>query len=54
VVLIVRILQGVFIAGVVGCCLTIPLCAWKFFSVLFEGKTEEENREASSDVSGQV
>jgi hypothetical protein len=38
---LLHILQGMFLVGVVGCGLTIPIVAFKFFSVLFE-KDEEE------------
>ena len=41
----VKILQVIFIAGCCGCAITIPICAWKYFSVLFEKDTEEEMRD---------
>ena len=36
------ILEGLFIIGVVGCAVTIPLAAWGYFSVLFEKDSAEE------------
>ena len=39
---LVLILQGLFIVGAVGCCVTIPLAAWGYFSVLFQKDTEGE------------
>lgn len=44
----VKILQVIFIAGCCGCAITIPICAWKYFSVLFEKDTEEESHEENS------
>src|ERR1041384_1945608 len=38
----VMILEGLFIIGVVGCAVTIPLAAWGYFSVLFEKDSAEE------------
>ncbi len=32
-----------FVLGVAGCAITIPLAAWKFFSVLLERDAREEN-----------
>jgi hypothetical protein len=40
--ILVLILQGLFIIGVAGCCVTIPLAAWGYFSVLFQKDTEAE------------
>lgn len=40
--ILVMILQGVFIIGVIGCCVTIPLAAWGYFSVLFHKDTDGE------------
>jgi hypothetical protein len=31
-----KILTIFFVVGWIGCAITIPICAWKFFSVLFE------------------
>ncbi len=42
---LVVILQAVFILGVIGCCITIPLAAWGYFSVLFQKDTEAERGE---------
>lgn len=39
------ILQIVFILGVIGCCVTIPLAAWGYFSVLLQKDTDEERGE---------
>ena len=39
---LVMILQGLFIIGVIGCSVTIPLAAWGYFSVLFEKDTPDE------------
>lgn len=47
----VKILQVIFIAGCCGCAITIPICAWKYFSVLFEKDTEEELRDSRSATS---
>ena len=46
---LIHILQGVFVAGMIGCAITIPICAWKYFAVLFEADTDEsrESPEAS-------
>ena len=41
----VTILQGLFLLGVAGCAITIPLCAWKFFSVVFESNQDAEAAE---------
>ena len=42
--ILVHILQALFFAGFVGCAITIPICAWKYFAVLFEPDSEEEMR----------
>lgn len=42
---LVVVLQVVFIIGVVGCCVTIPLAAWGYFSVLFQKDTDAEQAE---------
>lgn len=42
---LVLFLQGLFIVGVVGCCITIPLAAWGYFSVLFKKDAETEGGE---------
>ena len=46
---LIHIVQGVFVAGMIGCAITIPICAWKYFAVLFEADTDEsrESPEAS-------
>ncbi len=36
-----RFLTLVFAIGVVGCLMTIPLAAYKFFSVLFEKDSDQ-------------
>ena len=41
--ILLKILQAMFYIGVAGCALTIPIVAFKFFSVLFE-KDEGEQR----------
>lgn len=38
-----HILVGLFAIGVAGCLITIPLCAYKFFSVLLEKDPDESN-----------
>jgi len=38
-----HILMGLFAIGVAGCLITIPLCAYKFFSVLLEKDPDESN-----------
>ena len=40
--ILVKILTVLFAIGVAGCMVTIPIVAWKFFSVLLE-KDEPEN-----------
>lgn len=40
--ILVIILQGIFLIGVIGCCATIPLAAWGYFSVLFQKDTDAE------------
>ncbi len=50
---LVVILQMVFIVGVIGCCVTIPLAAWGYFSVLFQKDTEvERGEDLSADQRG--
>ncbi len=39
----VRLLIGLFVLGVAGCLIAIPLCAYKFFAVLMEKEKEEIN-----------
>jgi hypothetical protein len=36
-----RFLTLVFVIGVIGCLMTIPLAAYKFFSVLFEKDSDQ-------------
>jgi hypothetical protein len=36
-----RFLTLVFAVGVIGCLMTIPLAAYKFFSVLFEKDSDQ-------------
>ena len=50
---LVLFLQGLFIVGVVGCCITIPLAAWGYFSVLFKKDTEAERGEREMQADGQ-
>ena len=48
----VKVLEALFIIGVIGCCVTIPLAAWGYFSVLFEKDTDEDagvDAKANSD-----
>lgn len=42
--ILARLLETMFVIGVAGCVLTIPLVAWKMFSVLIErnGDAREE------------
>jgi len=35
------LLMALFAAGVIGCAITIPICAVKFLAVLFEGHEEQ-------------
>lgn len=44
------ILQGLFILGVVGCLITIPMAAWGYFSVLFQKDTDEERDESTAEA----
>ena len=39
-----KFLTLVFTLGWIGCLLTIPLAAFKFFAVLFEGDASEEGQ----------
>ena len=41
-VVMFRILEAMFVIGVVGCVVTIPLVAYKMFSVLLEHDSPEE------------
>jgi hypothetical protein len=45
-----RVMTVIFAIGVAGCMLTIPIVAWKFFSVLLEKDAEhpEEPRPQST------
>lgn len=46
----VWVIQALFLVGVAGCAITIPLCAWKFVSVLFEPADESEAAEAQANA----
>jgi hypothetical protein len=46
--ILVRILTILFGIGVVGCLITIPIVAWKFFSVLLEKGDSETTGESSA------
>ena len=39
-----RVLEVMFVVGMVGCVFVIPLAAVRMFSVLFEKDTEEETK----------
>lgn len=39
-----HIVLGIFLLGVAGCIVTIPMAAWGYFSVLFQSDEEEERR----------
>ncbi len=41
------VLTIIFAIGVAGCAIVIPLAAWKFFSVLLEKDTPDENPQQS-------
>jgi hypothetical protein len=41
-VIVFRILEAMFVIGVVGCAVTIPIAAYKMFSVLLEHDSPEE------------
>lgn len=41
--ILIRILMAVFLAGVAGCLLVIPIVAVKFASVLFEPSNASES-----------
>jgi hypothetical protein len=45
----VWIVQALFVMGVAGCGIAIPMCAWKFFSVVFESNDESEAAEAQAN-----
>ncbi len=36
------LLMGLFALGVIGCAITIPICAVKFFAILFEHSEQPE------------
>lgn len=38
---IIKFLEGLFLLGVAGCLVTIPMAAWGYFSVLLERDPEE-------------
>ncbi len=40
IVFLVKILEALFVVGVVGCLITIPLAGWGYASVLFEKEGE--------------
>lgn len=46
----VKILMGLFAIGVAGCMITIPICAYKFFSVLLEKNDTDERNGAEQQV----
>jgi hypothetical protein len=39
-----RVLTVMFVVGLAGCCVAIPLVAYRLFSVLFERDLEEETK----------
>ena len=43
--LFIRFLVGLFLAGVIGCVIVIPIVAIKFGSVLFEPHGDDNNSE---------
>jgi hypothetical protein len=43
-----RALEIVFLIGVTGCALAIPIIAWKFASVLFERNADEADVQDSA------
>jgi hypothetical protein len=43
--ILVKLLTALFAIGVAGCLITIPIVAWKFFSVLLEKDETEQNAE---------
>ncbi len=52
IIFLVKILEALFVVGVVGCLITIPLAGWGYASVLFEkeggiGPTAEAGEEPS-------
>jgi hypothetical protein len=44
--ILAKILTALFALGVAGCLVTIPIVAWKFFSVLLEKDAPEHNDDA--------
>jgi hypothetical protein len=48
--ILVKVLTVLFAIGVAGCAVTIPIVAWKFFSVLFEKDASENGAEASAST----
>jgi len=45
------LVMALFAAGVIGCAITIPVCAVKFFAILFEDDEEQSNPAAFAAVS---
>ncbi len=41
--------MGVFLIGIIGCVIVIPVVALKFGSVLFEPHRDEKDQDASED-----
>jgi len=41
--ILARVMTVLFALGVAGCLVTIPIVAWKFFSVLLEKDESERN-----------
>ena len=54
VVIFVKILEAVFLIGVAGCAVTIPMAAWGYFSVLFEKDTDAERDGEEDDVANRA
>ena len=46
-VVVLRILEAMFLIGAMGCVLTIPVAAYKMFSVLVERDSPEEEQSAA-------
>lgn len=47
--LMARLLTVIFVIGVAGCAIVIPMAAWKFLSVLFEKDVDEETPRVQLD-----
>jgi hypothetical protein len=47
-----HVLTIIFMVGVAGCAIAIPIIAWKFASVLFEKDLDGDDASAKADTNG--